>query len=112
MRQAIVRPLNSILADFKPCHPNSAPPRHAIAIRTHVQSASRQSAARLFEPNAVAALLAFEQAKGSSCVGINDYSEESELAAAEKTGLVGLVAGSGNLLSPKQVHDADPNQVR
>ncbi|UPK00385.1 hypothetical protein IVB05_21700 [Bradyrhizobium sp. 170] len=25
MRQAIVRPLNSILPDFKPCHPNSVP---------------------------------------------------------------------------------------
>ena len=105
MRQAIVRPLNSIFPDFKPCCPNSAPPRHAIAIRTHVQSASRQSAARLFKPNAVAALLAFEHAKGSSCVGINDYSEESELAAAELTGFVGLVADSGNLLSAKQVHE-------
>jgi hypothetical protein len=67
---------------------------------------------RLFEPNAVPALLAFEHAKGSPCVGINDHSDESELATAETTDLVGLVADSGNPLSPKQVHDADPNQLR
>jgi hypothetical protein len=73
MRQAIVRPLNSILPDFKPLHSKLciAPWRYR-AIRVHRQSASRQSAARLFEPSAVATFLAFERAKGSSYFGIND----------------------------------------
>jgi hypothetical protein len=43
MRQAIVRPLNSIFPDFKALHSNSALPRHVITIRTHRQSAACDS---------------------------------------------------------------------
>jgi hypothetical protein len=50
--------------------------------------------------------------KAVPCVGINNQSDESELATAETTGLVGLVADSGKPRSPKQVHDADPDQLR
>jgi hypothetical protein len=60
----------------------------------------------------VAALFAFEHAKGSPCLGITDQSEENEFSAAETTGLIGLVADSSKPLSLKQVHDADPIQLR
>ena len=50
--------------------------------------------------------------KGSPCLGINDQSEENEFSAAETTGLIGLVADSSKPLSLKQVHDANPIQLR
>ena len=75
---------------------------------TVVRRAAKSS---LVVPNALSAP-AFEHSKGSPCVGINDHSDESELATAETAGLVGLVADSGDLLGPNQLHDSDPNQLR
>jgi len=46
MKQAIVRPLNSMLPDFKALHSNSALPRQVTASRTHCRSTSQQSVAR------------------------------------------------------------------
>ena len=46
MRQAIVRPLNSMLPGFKSLYSNLAIPRHVIAIRTHRRFDNEQSAAR------------------------------------------------------------------